>query len=129
MGVVGKIVASCVFLVCVVLGALVGRAFGDASVGGNVGAAVGLLAIAVNVLVSLAVMRRRFAPKRASADGERLRPPGQPPEVGVQPRGSASPPVRPPGQGSQDERDRGEHSQEDRGTWREVEPGAAEPDQ
>ncbi len=72
MGVVGKAAAGAVFAACLILGSLVGLLLGDASLGGNVGAFVGLLVIAVNVALSLRYMRRRFDPVKSRAEGERL---------------------------------------------------------
>jgi hypothetical protein len=72
MGVVGKTAAGAVFAACLLVGSLVGLLLGDASLGGNVGALVGLLIIAVNVTLSLRYMRRRFDPVESRAEGERL---------------------------------------------------------
>jgi hypothetical protein len=67
VGVVGKVIAA-----CLLAGALVGLALGDASTGANVGAAVGLVLITTNVVISVHVIRWRFDPERARAEGERL---------------------------------------------------------
>ncbi len=70
-GVYGKIVASGVVGVAMAGGALVGLALGDPVLGGLVGALVGIALVILNVLISLAYVRRRFDPGRARADGER----------------------------------------------------------
>ena len=72
MGVVGKVVAGTVVVVCLGLGALFGWVLGDASLGGNVGTLLGLLLVGGNVLLSLRHARRRFDPARSRAEGEWL---------------------------------------------------------
>ena len=72
LGVVAKVAAAAVVLACLILGALVGWALGEPSLGGNVGTVVGLLLVGGNVLLSLRWMRRRYNPARSRAEGERL---------------------------------------------------------
>ena len=77
IGVVGKAAAGVVVLACFVLGVVVGWMLGDASLGGNVGTAVGLLLVGGNVLFSLRYVKRRFDPSRSRAEGEQLGSPAR----------------------------------------------------